>query len=186
VRTGVFGPRQCDRIVDLGLAATAGPGDLLDGPGPAPTEVRDCTVAWLGPESGAGWVREKLAAVVASVNRHYGFELTGGGEELQFTTYRGPGGHYTWHQDGLDLGVERRKLAAVVQLSDPADYRGGELEFLEVSEDYDDAARAAHVRRSGARGSVVVFPAFEYHRVRPVRSGTRHSLVWWVDGPPFR
>ena len=32
----------------------------------------------------------------------------------------------------------------------------------------------------------VVFPAFEHHRVTPMISGTRNSLVCWVGGPPFR
>lgn len=186
VRTGVIGPRQCDRIVALGLAADAERGALADAAGDAPSQVRDCTVAWLSGGD-TDWVRRKLTDVVESVNRrHYGFELTGAGEDLQFTTYRAPGGHYTWHQDGLDTGVERRKLAAVVQLSDPGDYDGGELEFLEVDTDYDDHRRREHLRRAGARGAVVVFPAFEYHRVLPVRRGVRRSLVWWLDGPPFR
>ena len=36
------------------------------------------------------------------------------------------------------------------------------------------------------KGSVVVFPSFVWHRVKPVISGTRHSLVIWNLGWPFR
>lgn len=41
-------------------------------------------------------------------------------------------GHYTWHvdttRDAVSAEVQARVLSASVQLSDPADYQGGELE----------------------------------------------------------
>jgi len=36
------------------------------------------------------------------------------------------------------------------------------------------------------KGSVVVFPSFVWHRVKPVTAGTRYSLVIWNLGWPFR
>ena len=36
------------------------------------------------------------------------------------------------------------------------------------------------------KGSVIVFPSFHRHRVTPVTSGIRHSLVTWVEGPHWR
>lgn len=184
LRRGLFGTRQCDRIVALGLDAAAAAGTVVDLAGG--TGLRDCTVAWLPCDDSTAWIRERLRSLAATVNRHYGFDLTGVGEDLQFTTYTGPGGHYTWHQDGLDRGVERRKLSVVVQLSDPGAYEGGDLEFLEVAEDYGPAQREEFRHLARARGTAIAFPAFEYHRVLPVRAGVRHSLVWWLDGPPFR
>ena len=38
------------------------------------------------------------------------------------------GGHYDWHVD-LGPGMSNRKLSCVVQLSDPSDYEGGELQM---------------------------------------------------------
>ena len=38
----------------------------------------------------------------------------------------------------------------------------------------------------GAKGSIVVFPSFVFHRVRPVITGTRYSLVCWNLGKPFK
>jgi PKHD-type hydroxylase len=73
-----------------------------------------------------------------------------------------------------------------VQLSDPATYEGSDLQLLEVVEDYDDADGGAWRSRVRRRGTVIAFPAFEYHRVTPLESGVRHSLVCWVGGPPFR
>lgn len=179
----MFGPRQCDRIIELGQSLPAEGGRVLDG---SPGELRDCTVRWLPSDESTEWIRERLSEVAHRANRRWGFDLGGGGEDLQLTTYAGPGTHYTWHQDGLDRDVRRRKLSVVVQLSDPDDYTGGDLEFLEVVEDYDARARAEYDRSVRRRGCAVVFPSFEYHRVTPLRSGIRHSLVWWLDGPPFR
>jgi PKHD-type hydroxylase len=64
-----------------------------------------------------------------------------------------------------------------VQLSDPADYDGGELEFM---------MHRSVVQAERAQGTVVLFPSFLQHRVRPVTRGVRRSLVFWVHGPPFR
>ena len=77
----------------------------------------------------------------------------------------------------FDIGPGRlaeRKLSMTVQLSDPADYTGGELliypEFVAGKE----------------RGSMTVFPSFMCHNVLPVKTGIRYSLVSWVAGPPFK
>ena len=35
-------------------------------------------------------------------------------------------------------------------------------------------------------GSIVVFPSYTWHRVSPVTSGTRLSLVQWNLGPGFK
>ena len=37
-----------------------------------------------------------------------------------------------------------------------------------------------------ARGTVVAFPSFLYHRVTPVTSGLRKALVAWIAGPRLR
>ena len=36
------------------------------------------------------------------------------------------------------------------------------------------------------KGTVLIFPSFYKHQVNPVTSGTRHSLVTWVEGPHWR
>ena len=36
------------------------------------------------------------------------------------------------------------------------------------------------------RGSIVVFPSFLYHEVKPITKGTRYSLVVWFIGKPFK
>lgn len=182
----VFSAAQCRRIVALGETLAAEAAQLEQDVTQDEQQLRDATVAWIAPGPESDWIFSKLAALTERVNRRYGFELTGFDEDLQFTSYDRPGAFYTWHQDGLDATVAHRKLSLVVQLSDPDDYDGAELEFFGVSADLDGDELAAAHAECAAQGSVVVFPSFEYHRVLPLRSGLRRSLVSWVSGPRLR
>jgi len=188
---GVFSAAQCRRIIDMGLAAGVEPAGLETGE-PVSEEtpalddsIRSSSVSWISRAPDSDWIHTALEATAERVNEHYRFDLSGIEEELQFTVYDHPGAFYTWHQDGLDAGVTRRKLSLVVQLSPASDYRGGTLELFALSDDGTDGRP-----NSGAvtlrRGAVAAFPAFEYHRVTPMQAGTRYSLVAWVGGPPFR
>jgi len=64
-----------------------------------------------------------------------------------------------------------------VQLSGPADYDGGDLQFPNPSP-YRDRFRL--------QGAAIVFPSFLAHRVSEVTRGSRWSLIAWVFGPPFK
>ena len=64
-----------------------------------------------------------------------------------------------------------RILSFTVQLSDPAEYEGGELQI-------------GLQNMTRTRGSAVVFPSYQLHRVSPVTEGRRASLVGWVMGEP--
>jgi PKHD-type hydroxylase len=200
VHRRAFTPAQCDRIIELGSLLPTGLAGL-EGDDGRPTSdpgLRDARTAWIPVSPATEWIYRKLATVAERANRQYRFDLTGFDEDLQFTTYDRPGAFYTWHQDGLDGTVGTRKLSLVAQLSDPAGYRGGELElFASVGDQPEqDLGRSSGSDEPAggpdsddpaiARGSVIVFPSFEFHRVRPLRSGVRHSLVSWVSGPPFR
>jgi PKHD-type hydroxylase len=92
------------------------------------------------------------------------------------TNYYGDGGHYDWHAD-LGPGISNRKLSVVLQLSDPKDYVGGDLQMntggaiTTVPKEY---------------GLLCFFPSFVLHRVTPLTSGTRTSLVTWLCGANLR
>lgn len=87
-------------------------------------------------------------------------------------------GEYKKHHDIFWMNNDteyHRKLSAVIQLSDPNDYEGGELEFFDLSE-YPNATEIKQ------QGSVVFFPSFLYHQANPVTKGKRYSLACWFDG----
>ena len=135
-------------------------------------------------ESGASWIH-----IV---------DIDGG--SLQYTHYN-EGQFYNWHQDSdLDThhkpqmnfssgenraqeeitqaGEYIRKLSFTLQLSEPTDYRGGEVEFL------DNGSRRFLAPKQ--RGTMIVFDSRVRHRVRKIKSGTRKSIVGWVVGPRWK
>lgn len=184
---GAFSAEECDQIVELGSVLPDDDGALEGADGAtADAGLRTARIAWMGAGPETEWIFDRLWDLCATANAEYGFELSGFDEDLQFTTYGEPGAFYTWHQDGLDGPVAHRKLSLVLQLSDPDDYQGAELELFQSVEDLDADDLAELAATTSSRGTVVVFPAFEYHRVIPLVSGVRRSLVSWVSGPPFR
>ena len=140
--------------------------------------VRRSELNWLQKDLECVWVFEKLAHVASSLNADYfGFDLTGLGEALQLTNYdESRQGTYKWHQDFGSAGVSR-KLSMVLQLSDPSEYEGGELQILTSGQP---------VGMQKKRGLITVFPAWTLHQVTPVVKGTRQTLVTWVSGPSFK
>jgi PKHD-type hydroxylase len=101
---------------------------------------------------------------------------------FQYARYDGgEGGHFDWHKDyGKDYGApdqEPRKLSLSIQLSDGAGYQGCELE-VRAGNQVDIAPKT--------RGAVVAFPSYVLHRVTPITSGVRKSLVVWAVGPEFK
>ena len=139
--------------------------------------VRRSQVSWLENNSDTTWVFKKLADVVSKMNaEHFRFELTGFGEPLQLTNYdQSENGMYGWHLD-YGGGVSR-KVSMTLQLTDPAEYEGGNLQMMTSGE-------PANVRKQ--RGLIAVFPSYVLHQVTPVTQGSRQSLVAWISGPAFK
>lgn len=136
--------------------------------------VRKSGVTWLYREPRTKWIFDRIDAVVREVNQTYRFDLSGY-NLIQIARYS-EGNYYDWHLDIGSKVASTRKLSITVQLSDPEDYDGGELELFSFT------------RKKPTRniGSIIVFPSFLTHRVAPVTRGMRWSLVAWVNGPPFR
>ena len=186
-----FTRAECELIVELCEPEHAEPATLEGGENTGTT--RSSSLSWLPADEDTWWIYERLGELAAEANEHWGFDLVGFEEELQYTRYDGPGDHYAWHRDGLEGEVSTRKLSIVVQLTPPDRYEGGALEFPDLGdrgEPFDgapiDGHRSAAAEEFSGLGTAVLFPAFEYHRVTPLRSGHRRSLVAWVAGPPFR
>lgn len=188
VHPGAFDDAECDALVRLGdeAALVNGSEDAgIEGLGGV-TDLRRTTVAWIPKGEASSWAFERIEGIARSANANWGLAIDAIEEDLQYTLYDVAGSHYTWHHDGLERGLEDRKVSVVVQLSDPDSYRGADLEFLEVATDYDDDDLAQYRSAVRGRGTAVSFCAFEYHRVTPLVAGIRRSVVAWVSGPPLR
>jgi PKHD-type hydroxylase len=147
------------------------------GGGAVDPEIRRSQTDWIVNLPETNWVFKKLAHVVSSINAEFfNFDLTGFGEPLQLTNYdQSEKGMYSWHQD-YGSGISR-KLSVVLQLTDPAEYEGGNLQIMTGS--FPDTVRKQ-------RGLIAVFPSYVLHQVTPVTQGNRQSLVAWVSGPRFK
>ena len=153
-------------------------------------DTRDSDVKWLGDT----WIYKELHPFIYSANAKAGWNFDWDwSEPCQITTYQ-KGQFYEWHCDSASTPIvsknpnyngKVRKLSMTVQLSEPEEYEGGELQF-----DYRISLKGSPVintaKEINRKGSVIIFPSHLWHRVKPVTKGRRRSLVMWNMGRPFR
>lgn len=96
-------------------------------------------------------------------------------EPVQFLGYP-VGGHYIEHNDcenfenGQWVRIAARDISILFYLND--DYTGGELEFTQLG-----------LTIKPKTGMMIAFPSYKEfaHKVHPVTSGFRYSLVSWLE-----
>lgn len=171
-----FTSDECLRIVELAGKRESREARIGESSNPVlDVSVRRVRISRLYPDHETNWVFRKLGALIEAVNQVYRFELAGLFEAVQVAHY-GPGGHYDWHMDlGAKPAISTRKLSITVQLSEETDYDGGELEFMDTK-----------LLAPKEKGTVIIFPSFLIHRIRPVTRGNRISMFTWITGPSFR
>ena len=141
-------------------------------------KFRKSNIKWLPFDSKWEWVIDKIMSQVTEANNAiWNFELKSIIDNIQYTEYEGNGGHYDWHLDIGPGSISHRKISITIQLSDPEEYVGGDLQIMTGSE-YTTVPRG--------KGTVVIFPSFLLHRVVPLTSGNRKSLVLWVGGDHYK
>ena len=178
---------------DPGMADSRLHGDALN------KDKRDSQNAWIPTNH---WVAGFLWHYIMRANReNFLYDLRNiDNESLQYTRY-GEGQFYGWHndaglstqykpvsagnrcdgltQDFVNENIELvRKLSFALQLSDPDDYEGGNVQFIDESGDSYFAPRK--------RGTMILFDSRTQHRVLPVKTGVRKSIVGWTVGPRWK
>lgn len=142
------------------------------------SNIRNSRIKWLTLDDNSSWVYEKLANMCLEANDTiWGFNVTSLKDDVQYTEYYEGGGHYDWHVDIGPYPINHRKISIVVQLSDPSEYEGGDLELW-------TGGQFKQIPK--IKGCTVVFPSFLLHRVTPVTKGIRKSLVLWVGGDAYQ
>ena len=161
--------------------------------------VRKSSNAWI---DGSNWVGGFVWHYIMRANHeNFMYDIEGiDTNEIQYTEYQ-KGEYYDWHIDdnigrcmindrvltsadnhGESIAILNgeyiRKLSFSIQLSDPEDYEGGELEFKVGKEESFFAPNK--------KGTVIIFDSRTLHRVCEVKSGVRKSLVGWVVGPRWK
>ena len=197
-------PKLCDDIIKYGLsqsetmARTGNYGDREL----TKDEIRDMKrkrnsdLVWLNDP----WIYKELYPYVHKANTDAGWNFEWDcSESCQFTKYK-LNQYYDWHCDSWDKPYDRkdpnnpehgkiRKLSMTCQLTDGSEYEGGELEFDFRNYDphmRDESKHRIQCKEILLKGSIIVFPSFVWHRVKPVTKGVRYSLVMWNLGYPFK
>jgi len=208
--SGVLTPKFCDDVIAYAnaqketMAITGGFGrgrDLNKEP-LNKQEVKDLKrkrnsdLVWLNDT----WIYKELHPYVHEANKKAGWNFDWErSESCQFTKYK-HNQYYDWHCDSWDKAYDRkdlnhpehgriRKLSMTCQLTDGSEYKGGELEFDFRNYDphmRDESKHRVQCKEILPKGSIIVFPSFVWHRVKPVTSGTRYSLVVWHLGNQIR
>ena len=196
-------PKICDDIIKYGLtqkeqlALTGGLTEKKEEEKLTEKELKDLSkkrksnIVWMNDR----WIYREIQPYIriANANAGWNFEWDWS-ESCQFTKYK-LNQFYDWHCDSWPTPYDKpkdpnshgkiRKLSCTVSLSDETEYEGGDFEFdFRSSEDGSNQPQVC--KEIKPKGSVVVFPSFVWHRVKPVTSGTRYSLVMWNLGWPFR
>lgn len=174
-----FTDEEIQRIIAIGESRISNDAYVDGGESDVLSYERVSKTSWIDLQADSRWLYDKLAYITNSLNaQYYMFDIYGFNEHMQFTVYNGDeNGHYGWHIDSVKKDISPRKLSLVLQLTDPKEYEGGQLQLLTSPE-------PENIRKE--KGFLVVFPSHTLHRVTPVTKGVRKSLVIWATGPTFK
>ena len=103
-------------------------------------------------------------------------------ESIQYSEYH-KNDRYDWHRDiGRDLLSNNliRKISFSIIVD--SEFKGGEFDI--------ETEGPSHKKRyytfnpePSVYGNTIIFYSYMWHRVRPIKSGIRKSLVGWLSGP---
>ena len=163
--------RICDEIVKYGksrqdqMAITGGYGNrrLNKNQIKDLKKKRNSNIVWMNDR----WIYKEIHPYIHQANRNAGWNFNWDySESCQFTKYE-KGQFYDWHCDSWDKPYNQpntpshqkiRKLSVTVSLSDPKEYKGGELEFDFRQNDPDKKRDIRKCTEVLPKGSLVVFP----------------------------
>lgn len=179
-----FTPIQCDYILEEGLKIKAQEAKLgSDGNTTIPNH-RKSKIRFIREDNDKfTWLFDEMWKKVMRANDDwFSFHLSKL-SYMQLAEYDSAyQGEYKKHHDVFWMNndpIYHRKLTAIIQLTDPDTYTGGDFEFCNNNQ----YPNATDIR---SRGTVLVFPSFLEHKATPVTSGVRHSIACWMNGPKWR
>ena len=151
-------------------------------------KIRSSEHAWLNKNERLRLALEKM--FIEYINKISGWNYSIFGiENIQLTHYK-KDNFYDWHQDEhvepiiYDDKLVNRKVSVTIWLNDPDEYEGGEFDIEVRGPNCKDSMSRCDTFKMPKK-SMIIFPSNKWHRVRPVTSGVRKSLVMWLIGPPF-
>jgi PKHD-type hydroxylase len=180
---GILTPEQCSLILEDGLRIESG--DAAMGvSGDNSSSYRKSKVRFIkSDDPNFSWLFDILWKLAIQANdTWFGLHISKL-SYIQLAEYdESYEGEYKRHHDVFWMNGDpeyHRKLTAVIQLSDPSEYEGGNLELCTVSQ----TPNADEIR---TQGTVFFFPSLFDHQATKVTKGKRYSLACWFDGPKWR
>ena len=135
--------------------------------------IRTSTQCWLAWDTWIAGIMHNL--FISANNAYFHYALDHFDSAIQATKY-GVGQEYKWHvDDAVNTNKLPRKLSMSLVLD--SEFEGGELEIMTPT--------TKSISQNIKPGNICIFPSWVPHRVKPVTSGTRYSLVAWMNGPQF-
>jgi PKHD-type hydroxylase len=179
-----FTPEQCNKILEDGLKipaqdaklGVAGMGDYIN------DNYRKSKIRFIqfnNPDF--TWLFDELWKMGMQANRDwFNFHITNL-SFIQLAEYdESYQGEYKKHHDVFWVNNDNyhRKLTCVIQLTNPAEYEGGDFEMYDLNQ-YPDKEEMR------TQGTAIFLPSFINHAALPITKGKRYSLVVWMEGPKW-
>ncbi len=154
------------------------------------TSNRYSDIAFVERTNDNDWLFSKIINKIIPINRQYQrFDLTHI-DRLQYATYKEEQ-YLDYHTDdyfdyiqvnGEGRDLLSRKLSISIGLNE--EYEGGDFEIQNFKGTPNEPYDLKKFRL--AKGSAIIFPSFQLHKVHKVTSGTRKAVVAWFFGPKWK
>ena len=190
--TSKFDKKTCEKIIKLGKSKQPSDnsyigmnkeGSFNKTPKRVDKKIRNSGVTWLNDQR----LYDLIAPFFKAANNMSGWKFQYDWfEEIQFTSYE-KNQHYDWHCDigKTHINNKIRKLSCVINLTDPKKFKGGDFYFA-LDNPSGIGRKEIKFKELKNQGTVVVFPSFVFHKVKPITQGNRYSLVIWGLGESFK
>lgn len=184
---GMFTPEELDKVIEVcekELLKTGAP-DLTDLEWS--TLSRKTFSGFVSKNIETKFIFDRFAEYAKLINEtHFQLDITALiPKGFLFTKYTTPGDHLGWHTDkkehsryvGSGMPNTIRKMSIALQLSDPVEYEGCDMEVIA-----DQGLKEIPKKK----GSFYCIPGYIQHQVTPLISGKRIVLIAWYVGPKFK
>jgi PKHD-type hydroxylase len=144
------------------------------------SSIRETNISFFESGSAVDNILQKVIENLCNIAfTYYGVGITDV-EPIQYAEYE-KGMFYGWHTDSGKTTTQTvtRDISASLILNDKSKYTGGSLQMVLPDMISKDNIITPQDVEDQEEGTLIVFPSSMIHRVTPVSSGIRKSLVLW-------
>lgn len=140
--------------------------------------IRRSEISYLDYNDDNHWIFERVYEYInqSNIDMGWNFDIDGIESSIEYSVYYDNSGHFNWYCDML-LDNNNNKLIAYLDLSTKEEYKGGDLQINLGSTISDVDSNV---------GTLTIFPTYLLHRVTPIMSGVKRSLIIRATGKSFR